>query len=376
MVLQNTSFTDLDQLLHHTPVLANVHPLIPVCLSPDIRVIRKPNELLAQVDDVENLSDQPALVLQDDPVLRERFPLVHSLEHPPIATINEHMKHHIDYIREHFLTTDRVGDHIATDVAQNQYELVTVLLLDGLSYGDVLNWGGEVQPCFVDGPSVTFRKSEDETDVIHDIGFASIIGNPSIAEKLYQLGYRNACGYTYWEARDNLLARYMFRGISDNQVVNFEGILELVEEAPLGPRTYLQIVREGLDGLAHSKRELRTTEIQGALRAIRDDIERLIEILRTKALRSVIYITADHGILWKNEHNWELLPLNGSRPRYTYERPENSLLDYVVRMERGGRPVYLLTYPYLGTPIRKNDSGVHGGFSYQESFVPFIKIEV
>ena len=37
---------------------------------------------------------------------------------------------------------------------------------------------------------------------------------------------------------------------------------------------------------------------------------------------------------------------------------------------------YLYHYPYLGSRIRANDSGVHGGLSYWESIVPFVRAEV
>lgn len=376
MLDESIGFSDLSRMLQVAPVIAGVHPLVPLCLDSDTQIVRDAHEYLAAIDDQNQTLTSPALIVSDDPVLRRRFVVVRSLAHPPIDAINRNMKYHLNYAREHLLTTHKVAKFIERDVAHHQYELVVLLLVDGLSYEDVLDWGTEVSPCFVDGPSVTFRFDENSDELLHTVGFAAIVGNPPIAARLYRLGYRYSYGYTYWRARDNILAQYMFRGIPDNRVLNFQAVLQIIDDEPIPARSYVQIVREGLDGLAHSKRELRTPEVCGAVRALKDDIEHLCTVIQRKCQSSVIYITADHGILWKNDHNWEIINAPGSKPRYSRSRPDEVLLDYVVRMENSGNPFYVFTYPYLGAPIRKNDSGVHGGLSYQESLVPFIKIEV
>jgi len=36
----------------------------------------------------------------------------------------------------------------------------------------------------------------------------------------------------------------------------------------------------------------------------------------------------------------------------------------------------VLSYPFLFNPISRLEWGVHGGISYQESIVPFVKMEV
>ena len=66
----------------------------------------------------------------------------------------------------------------------------------------------------------------------------------------------------------------------------------------------------------------------------------------------------------------------GHKPRYSLKLPEDRLVEYTVKMENSGIPYYLFRYPYLGAAIRSNDSGVHGGLSYQESIVPFAKFKV
>jgi hypothetical protein len=140
--------------------------------------------------------------------------------------------------------------------------------------------------------------------------------------------------------------------------------------------TYIQIMREGLDGLAHSKREVSPAEIESTVVTIRQDVERLIEVLSRQNQRVCLYLIADHGILWKTEHNWQFLEMMGSKPRYSTHRPDKDSDDRVVRFERSGQVYYSFIYPYLGSRIKADDSGVHGGLSYQESIVPFAKFEV
>ena len=40
------------------------------------------------------------------------------------------------------------------------------------------------------------------------------------------------------------------------------------------------------------------------------------------------------------------------------------------------RTYYLYHSPYIGRRVRSNDSGIHGGLSYHESIVPFVRLEV
>lgn len=375
MPITDESLEALNRALQRAPVLGNVHPLVPLCLHPKIQIVDNPREFIEQVDDQKYEADQPVLLLRGDVSSLQRFDQVQILGHPPIQAINENLPHHLSYVRQHLLTTHKIASLIESDVAHHQFGLVVVLLVDGLSYGDVQDWDFDFEPCFVDGPSVTYRLDETEK-LVPSVGFASIIDNPSIAQRLYQLGYHNAFGYTYWRAIDNLVARYMFRSVAARKAENFEEVLTLIAHENLPVFSYVQIVREGLDGLAHNKRELRAGEIFSATQAIKDDLIRLCNVIQTKSQSAVVYVTADHGILWKNEHNWTVINQSSSKPRYSTTRPDAEVIQYTVRFENSNIPYYLYTYPYLGKPIRKNDSGVHGGLSYQESFVPFIRVEV
>jgi len=374
----DVSFESLDNWLRRTPVIGQVHPLVPLSLSQDVDIIldTEISHFLEALDNRAYIETRPKLILSDNEILKARFPQMRSLGIPPLDAINHNIRHHVGYARTHLLTTHKVAQKIEEDVRQHHPELVVMLLIDGLSYADVLDWGTSVEPCFVDGPSVTYRFYDDDRDkLVEKVGFASIVNTPPIYQRLYRLGYRHARGYTYWKPKDNIIADYMFTGVPFEQVVNFESILQQIRKENLPKYSYIQIVREGLDGLAHGKRELRRSEIEGAIKGILDDIERLLATLKSTGFSVCLYATADHGMLWKNEHQLDNRKLADSKPRYaTRYSPE--LDEYTIRMENGGVPYYLLCYPYLGSAIRANDSGVHGGLSYQESIVPFIKFKV
>jgi len=369
------SFNELAQWLDRTPVIGDVHPLVPFCLKSGTKLITDSQGLLNSLDNPYPCNIEPLLITDRNSALLPRFPQLSSLEHPPVEAINENMAHNLEYARKHLLTTHKIAAYIENDVAYHHPDVVVLFLIDGLGYGNTLHWECDLQPCFVDGPSVTYQL--DKEAVVPTVGFASIINRPSIYHRLYQLGYHNARGYTYWNRNSNTIADFMFEGIPFRQVVNFDRGLDLLEEEQTLHATYIQIVREGLDGLAHGKRELSLAEVDAATKAIFQDIQKLIILLLKRKLRATVYVTADHGILWKNEHVLHPNPQSaGHKPRYSLKLPEGRLAEYTVKMENSGIPYYLFCYPYLGAAIRSNDSGIHGGLSYQESIVPFAKFKV
>jgi hypothetical protein len=376
MVIVEDDYQQLEQILAHTPVIGDVHPLLPLALSGSIRIVKSGDDLLSELDDVHATPHSPILILQQDPRLAMRFPTVSYKKHPSVQAINRNMHHHLDYARTQLLTTHGVAAALVEDVLEHRYEIVVLMLIDGLSYGDVVGWGDDVTPCFVDGPSVTYRLADDQRTVLPTIGFPSIIGSPRLFSRLMNIGYRDALGYTYWAPDSNAISDYLFRQIPTHRVANFEMILAELRSLTFKQPTYIQIMREGLDGLAHSKREVSPAEIESTVVTIRQDVERLIEVLSRQNQRVCLYLIADHGILWKTEHNWQFLEMMGSKPRYSTHRPDKDSDDRVVRFERSGQVYYSFIYPYLGSRIKADDSGVHGGLSYQESIVPFAKFEV
>jgi hypothetical protein len=366
----------LEQMLARTPVIGEVHPLLPLALSSSVRIVKCGDDLLSELDDMLAAPQSPMLILQHDHRLAARFPKVSFKKHPPIQAINRNMHHHLDYARDQLLTTLRVADALVEDVIEHRYDIVVLMLIDGLSYGDIVDWIETAMPCFVDGPSVTYRLADDQRTVLPTVGFPSIVGSPGIFSQLHDVGYRDALGYTYWAPDSNAISDCLFRQIPTRRVSNFEAILADLRSFRFKQPTYIQILREGLDGLAHSKREVSRAEIEGAISAIQQDVERVLQVLSAQKHSACLYLTADHGILWKTEHDWQTLDAAGSKPRYSTICPMESACRYAVRYERSGQVYYSFIYPYLGSRIKADDSGVHGGLSYQESIVPFAKFEV
>ena len=370
---QNVSFAELEHWLARTPIVAEVHPLLPLCLDAETQIITDARHLIHRLDDRRDTVEGQVLIVDQNPDARSRFPMFRSAAHPPVDAINRNISSHLDYVRSHLVTSRTVAQYVAADVERRCPNTVVLFLVDGLSYGDVLGWKcASLQPCFVDGPSVTYRFVEDEGRSVNpEVGFAGVVNRPSIFSRLHELGYTHARGYTYWTPGSNEIADYMFDGIPYRRVANFDSVLRSIEGEVFPPGSYLQIVREGLDGLAHGKRELSRLEIESATDAIGQDIDRLLSALGKGDGTASLYLTADHGVLWKTEHPWELMDqVKGDHPRYAENRPPESVLDRAVRIVSAEKPYYLWRYPYLGAHIPANDSGVHGGLSYQESIVP------
>lgn len=379
MPIQTIPFADLENRLHRMPVLADVHPLVPLALPEGTRIVSDSVELLAELDSPHLHHESNLLLLETKSPLAQRLPVVGCYQLPSLALLNERLPFNLAYARRHLLRTVDLAGHISQDVtrdmAHHMADVIVFYLVDGLSYWDVGNWPFDIQPCFVDGPSVTYRFIEgDEKQVNELVGFPGIMGRPPLAERLYGLGYRQARGYSYWD-RENIIADYMFRGVSLTRISSFEGLVALLRESPLQPPTFIQIVQEGLDGLAHHRRELRRAEIEAAIDKIRIDVSMLVDWLKVSGYSVTVYLTADHGILWRTEHPFRPLLYSGERqPRYARVTTSQDPPAQVTRFLAGNVSYDLFHYPYLAKDIKSNDSGVHGGLSAQESIVPLVKI--
>ena len=372
------SFQELEQWLARMPVVCEMTPLVPVALRADVRIYPEEEDFLVLLDDRHKQPLGKACIISGStPKLDNRLPYLHFAGHPPVEAVNRNLPHRIDYVRNHFLLNHQVAHLIETKVNEYQPEIVALFLIDGLSYIDVHDWhAGEIQPCFIDGPSVTYRYLLRDPALINPtVGFASLIGSPSVWSRLQSLEYQFAQGYTYWSPGSNRISDHLFTGIPHQRTRNYNEIVRHLRSSSIQTGTYLQIVREGLDGLAHSKRELQRVEIQSAIAAIKDDLFQLGDLLAEQARSFMIFAVADHGILWKTEVDWKRLPsLTNGHPRYTTSAPPPELADRFLHIVRDSDSYYLCHYPYLIGSIPADDSGVHGGLSYEESCVPFITL--
>lgn len=377
MLPPSISFTELNTQLDKSPVMVIGHPLLPLALDPSVNLCTDASALLASLDDRYEHPGGKMCVLDYRPELVERIPARCVPEQPPAKAINQNLAARLEYIRSHLLTNHRVADWIVAAVSESLPQLIALFLVDGLSYADVQSWPcQDVQPCFVDSPSVTYRfLGSGGRTVNPSVGFAALVGQPSLFTRLQKLGYNHARGYTYWSPGRNAISDHLFLGVPYQRIANFESILHLLKKGGLREGSYLQIVREGLDGLAHSKRELHRIEIDSAIQAIWHDVGQLADVFAACQLHYLLVVVADHGILWKNEHQWLMLGDSPTtHPRYSTVTPAIHSESHFIRIECANIPYYLCHYPYLAAAIPADDSGVHGGLSFQESFVPLITL--
>ena len=362
-----TTIDELQAALRRAPVMGHLHPLGRLFLPLNTRIVTDAEMVALEMDALEGQEVRPIFIATPNARYSHRFLTCHLPEHPPIAAINAVLPIALPLART-LLTSHTVAGRITADAISHHYQTVILLLVDGLSYADVRHWTEKVEPCFIDGVSITFARTENEK-IRTDVGFPAIISEPSIARRLLNCGLRHSLGFSYWQ-RDNIVTNTLFRGMALRRVSGIVETVDLLAERTSLDGLYIQIVREGTDGLAHSRREVTSGEVATTVAAIRHDLHTLATLLAERKLRGAVYLVADHGILWKREHNLIDQFQPDSRPRYTSSSPAPSENSTQIGA------FHLYNYPYLGKKIRANDSGVHGGLSYWESFVPFVRVEV
>jgi len=317
---------------------------------------------------------RPIWLTDVQPELADRFLQADASSPPAPEDLNPALPGRLEFARHHILTHRTVADRIVEDSALRRYRTVVLLLVDGLGYHDTVSWPEYVEPCLVDGPSITYYRIKGSGDIVPEVGFPGIVGTPRLARRLIDAGLSHSYGFSYWSREQNDVSQFLFEGIPVTRVVSFSEVLSVIRNINL-EQTYVQVVREGLDGVAHRRREVTTADVDAAVQAIRADVLSLFDELQTRPRPIAVYLTADHGILWKAQHSLEMLQTeNRAHPRYATTAPHEQ--DKSTRFAFDKQTFYLYHYPYIGAPIRRNDSGVHGGLSAQESLVPFIRWEL
>lgn len=355
------SLHDVQELLVRRPVLLAADPFVPICLPPTVTLLADGRDLLREIDAPQPHPIQSVALLADSTPGGSRFGPSVRVAPPTAAIINAGLPARMDYIRTAFLQQSAVAARITAATHMHGYETVVLMIVDGLSYSDAVGWPWPTMPCFVDGPSITVA------------GYPNVVGQPPLSRRLAEVGLRRAGGFSYWE-RSNQLTNALFAGVPLRRVNHFPALLEQLGQTSLRG-TYVQIVREGLDRLAHHRREVTPSERQASVTELAHNCEALATLIQAQGLHGAIYLTADHGLLWKAEHLFTLLETTEHR-HARYGRVPPAPPERATIWPLGGQLYYSYYYPYIGAAIRDNDAGVHGGCSYEESFVPFVEIEV
>ena len=288
-----------------------------------------------------------------------RFPAFQFSGRPDPKVLSDHLFQRFDQAQNLLLTQSGIGEHIERQVNEEDPDIVILVIADGLSYYDLPE--GESRPCLVEGPSIT------------QFGYRQVVGKPSLSQRLFSMGYRQQKAFTYFDPMSNPLAADLHRTFGDSQVVRVTEFSDILSDAAMQiPRGYLQVTTAGLDGLCHNHRD--RPPVERYLADLLERFERLMEACKTKGRKVLGCLTADHGILWREELKGKeklidaATAQNSFHPRYL----KGSLVrDYAKPTKGFEGATSLLKYPYLTRSLKRTEWGVHGGISAWESLVPF-----
>lgn len=350
----------LKNLLKKTPVILQSDPITLAYLE-NVEVVENLQSFIKKLDMPIQMASDDIVIIDKSIFDFSRFPAVQITEDLFKPELNELLFAKYEFLSKYLFTQKDVGKLIASDV---DTDVIILYLVDGLSYINCRDIR-EVEPCFVNGATLT------------DVGFRNIVGDPPIAYKLFENGFKSRIGFSYWE-RDNGLTNILFEGFVDEQmhrVSEYDSIIQILKEESL-EKTFVQIVVAGCDGVAHKNRD-RPPVRQLVKRIFEEYIQKMEDIIRDKGLHGIMYLVADHGIWWKpNGNEEEYIVISDSRAKSKRFLDGHIIRNDVLHVESYGKKYSLLKHPYLFSDYAINEWGTHGGISYYESFVPFYKREV
>ena len=283
-------------------------------------------------------------------------------------------------LKEFVVLQSKLSNIIVDQVKKNVPDVVILFMIDGLSAADLTTYLenrrlSDVQICNV----------LVDTATITSCAFRNLIyGETStpISIRLHKLGYTPS-GFSYWNRKDEFLTNELFYGVIPcRKISSFNEVVESLGESLLkNGRLYFQVVREGLDSLAHRKRE--KPNIVGEIDSIMKDVLHI----RTKILESdkkgLILCCPDHGILWETtglELHKKIESYREIHERYFTSRISDTVPETLqknfIRFVYKDNYIHCARFPFVLKRPRSNSCGVHGGVSIEESLVPFIQMEV
>jgi hypothetical protein len=367
------NIVEFDNLLDKMPVVASINPVSLCFLRQPIRRFDSTHAMSLELDKLSELPVHRWVSLDSDLRHGYRFPIVRCNHDPFTPELNTILYNHFDSIAQSMLCQSQIAKRIINE--SDDVTVIVVLILDGLSYGDLCNvassLAGSIEPCLVDVPTLTH------------IAFPNIVGalnqQHRIAETLFNKGFQQRLGFTYWTRQQNELTNQLFRSFAVSQmfrVSRFSEICATIAQSEIKNRTYIQIVRNGLDEYAHRSRQM--IQKEPFIEEFVKDFLELGELFKQNNCRANLYLTSDHGLLWKSEFSPEIID---NKPQFSIrffdsdDNKETSLGTY-KRWKIGERYYYCLNYPYSHRHFHMNEQAAHGGISFQESIVPFVSVQI
>jgi len=361
---QVATMSQLDAVLNRTPVVYEGEPLLLAQLD-NLVVERDVWQYVQRVDALAPVPVERTVLLGTVTSYFDRWPVIRMDGRAPadLAQFNHRLFQNYDQVRGFAFSQSDIAACIEEDL---DVDVIVLLLIDGLSYTDWMDYPG-VESCLVEGPTIT------------PVGFRNVVGQPSIARRLFKRGFRKRMGFSHWD-RDNRLTDVLFHGFDPAtqmfRVSEFKEILLVLDRLP-PDQTYVQILTNGLDSISHRHRG--RPPVEAIARHLYEDVLlALIGRLQEVGATALVYATADHGILWKPEPGAgeELIVVpDGRANAHRYARGA-FLVPHSRQFSCYGVNYTVLAYPYLFRPLTRLEWGTHGGISFQESVVPFVKLEV
>jgi hypothetical protein len=352
------TFEDLQHLLTLGPVMVEGHPLLPLALPPDVQIEDDSTALAHTLDSPTLFPERRVLLTRIDPRWHGRFPSLCLPHLPPETALDRYLPDRVDTARARLGTQADRAARLAARILASDIEVVLVLLIDGLSYLECHHWTEQPAPVLVDGPSTT------------EFGFDQILRASGLVDRLLDSRRYRLHAYCYWDRPRNALTDRLFRGVAVQPVRTFAEAYAALRSTDLRGQVVF-VLREGLDELAHRRRELSPAERAATVQEIHNDFRRLCALVADRGLSGLVCLLADHGIRWREGGEIAALApaAESHNARYTLYPPGPKLAVPVMVRET---PHYLLRPGLLARPPRQNEAGFHGGISAAESLVPFL----
>jgi hypothetical protein len=347
----------VNKILDFYPIHAIGNPLS-VCLLDEIEPEHSYGSFKSRLDSIFLMPNKRYVILEARD--NSPFPLVSLDGKITPSDINGILYDRYEIFRKVLILQSQIAGKIIEQACK--FEVIVFIIVDGLSYFDCKE-RFDVIPCLVDGISKT------------ENGYKNCVGNPTIGRQLFACGFKNLIGFSYWtrEMDTTGLTDKLFVPFSQERMIrvrSFKEVSNLLSNQPL-LKTYVQIVMQGLDQLGHDYRD--EPMIKQTVDIIFNRFEKLKDIILKKKLRALVCMTSDHGILWRENNELQLInepsqSLNHS-PRYLDGK---IMRDYVMPVTSWGNNYSLLKYPFITRKLRNNEWGIHGGLSAEESIIPLV----